>query len=90
MLIESAGVWSVHAFGVRRAIDADLVEKPPGGSDWIHEVKFDGYRSHMVIDEDGRRIFTRRGLDWTSKYREELTRTLEIESFAWVPKTARP
>ena len=47
-----------------------LVEKPPEGGDWIHEVKFDGYRSQMVIDDDGVRIFTRRGLDWTSKYHD--------------------
>ncbi|MER9729836.1 ATP-dependent DNA ligase [Mesorhizobium sp. M0217] len=47
-----------------------LVEKPPEGDGWIHEVKFDGYRSQMIIDEDGTRIFTRRGLDWTSKYRD--------------------
>ena len=47
-----------------------LVEKPPEGDDWIHEVKFDGYRSQIIIDEDGTRIFTRRGRDWTSKYRD--------------------
>src|SRR4051812_42002362 len=47
-----------------------LVEKPPEGDAWIHEVKFDGYRSQIVRDADGVRIFTRRGLDWTSKYRD--------------------
>ncbi|RUW62116.1 ATP-dependent DNA ligase [Mesorhizobium sp. M7A.F.Ca.US.008.03.1.1] len=47
-----------------------LVEKPPEGGDWLHEVKFDGYRSQLVIDAGGPRIFTRRGLDWTSKYRD--------------------
>jgi bifunctional non-homologous end joining protein LigD len=47
-----------------------LVEKPPEGHDWIHEVKFDGYRSQMIIDEEGTRIFTRRGLDWTAKFRD--------------------
>jgi DNA ligase D-like protein (predicted ligase) len=47
-----------------------LVEKPPEGDGWIHEVKFDGYRSQMIIDDEGVRIFTRRGLDWTSKYRD--------------------
>ncbi len=31
-----------------------LVDKPPEGDGWIHEVKFDGYRSQLVIDEDGR------------------------------------
>ena len=42
-----------------------LVAKPPEGDGWIHEVKFDGYRSQMVIDKADVRIFTRRGLDWT-------------------------
>ena len=46
-----------------------LVEKPPEGDDWIHEVKFDGYRSQIVKDASGVRVFTRRGLDWTTKYR---------------------
>ena len=59
-----------------------LVEKPPEGDDWIHEVKFDGYRSQIVIDEDGTRIFTRRGLDWTAKYRDlaEAAKALDVES----------
>ncbi|TPL30157.1 ATP-dependent DNA ligase [Mesorhizobium sp. B2-4-7] len=59
-----------------------LVEKPPEGDDWIHEVKFDGYRSQIIKDETGVRIFTRRGLDWTAKYRD-LARTaagLDVES----------
>ncbi|RUX96132.1 MULTISPECIES: ATP-dependent DNA ligase [unclassified Mesorhizobium] len=45
-----------------------LVEKPPEGDGWIHEVKFDGYRSQIIIDHDVR-IFTRNGLNWTTKYR---------------------
>ncbi|RNJ42429.1 ATP-dependent DNA ligase [Mesorhizobium erdmanii] len=45
-----------------------LVEKPPEGDNWIHEVKFDGYRSQMIVDEDGTRIYTRNGHDWTAKY----------------------
>ncbi|MER8899666.1 hypothetical protein [Mesorhizobium sp. M0676] len=45
-----------------------LVEKPPEGEGWTHEVKFDGYRSQMAIDEDGTRIYTRNGHDWTAKY----------------------
>ncbi|SIT53177.1 hypothetical protein BQ8794_100068 [Mesorhizobium prunaredense] len=47
-----------------------LVEKPPEGEGWIHEVKFDGYRSPMIIDAGGVRICTRRGVDWTAKYRD--------------------
>ena len=47
-----------------------LVEQPREGDDWIHEVKFDGYRSQLIIDEDGIRIYRRKGYDWTSKYRD--------------------
>ncbi|MBM2712746.1 hypothetical protein JQK88_16120 [Mesorhizobium caraganae] len=46
-----------------------LVEKPPEGDEWIHEVKFNGYRSQIIIDHDVR-IFTRNGHDWTAKYRD--------------------
>ncbi|MDG4885345.1 ATP-dependent DNA ligase [Mesorhizobium sp. WSM4884] len=47
-----------------------LVDRPPEGDRWIHEVKFDGFRSQIVRDDDGVRIFTRRGFDWTAKYRD--------------------
>ena len=59
-----------------------LVDKPPEGDGWIHEVKFDGYRSQIVRDADGVRIFTRRGLDWTAKYRDlaQAAGELEVES----------
>ncbi|ESX99875.1 ATP-dependent DNA ligase [Mesorhizobium sp. LNJC398B00] len=55
-----------------------LVEKPPEGDGWTHEVKFDGYRSQMIIDEDGTRIYTRRGLDWTTKYRDIVAASAEL------------
>ncbi|RUX45356.1 ATP-dependent DNA ligase [Mesorhizobium sp. M4A.F.Ca.ET.050.02.1.1] len=45
-----------------------LVDRPPEGDGWIHEVKFDGYRSQIIIDDAEVRIFTRRGLNWTAKY----------------------
>ncbi|ANT53278.1 ATP-dependent DNA ligase [Mesorhizobium amorphae] len=59
-----------------------LVDKPPEGDGWLHEVKFDGYRSQIVRDAGGVRIFTRRGLDWRSKYRDlaKAAGELEVES----------
>lgn len=45
-----------------------LVDKPPEGSDWIHEIKYDGYRTQIVISGKKARAYTRRGLDWTKKY----------------------
>ena len=56
-----------------------LFEKPPEGGDWIHEVKLDGYRSQIVKDADGVRVFTRRGLDWTAKYRDIASAASELE-----------
>jgi bifunctional non-homologous end joining protein LigD len=44
-----------------------LVRTPPAGPDWLHEVKFDGYRMLSVIDAGNVRIHTRRGLDWTPR-----------------------
>ncbi|RWJ80639.1 MAG: ATP-dependent DNA ligase [Mesorhizobium sp.] len=59
-----------------------LVDKPPEGDAWIHEVKFDGYRSQIIIDEAGVRVFTRNGMDWTAKYPDlvETAKRLVVES----------
>ncbi|MER9024939.1 ATP-dependent DNA ligase [Mesorhizobium sp. M0815] len=56
-----------------------LVAKPPQGGGWSHEVKFDGYRSQIIIDAGRARIFTRRGLDWTSKYRDLAAAAKEMD-----------
>jgi ATP-dependent DNA ligase len=45
-----------------------LVEEPPEGPDWLHEIKFDGYRMHARLDQGAIRLLTRTGLDWTHKY----------------------
>jgi bifunctional non-homologous end joining protein LigD len=47
---------------------AKLVEKAPDGPDWLHEIKFDGYRMHARLDAGRAQILTRRGNDWTDKY----------------------
>ena len=47
---------------------AKLVEKAPDGSDWLHEIKFDGYRMHARFDRGRVQILTRRGNVWTEKY----------------------
>src|SRR5580704_4889207 len=45
-----------------------LVERPPSGKDWVHEVKFDGYRMQLRIENGGATLKTRKGLDWTEKF----------------------
>jgi bifunctional non-homologous end joining protein LigD len=48
---------------------ASLAERPPGGAGWLHEIKFDGYRLQAEIDRGRVTLRTRRGLDWTEKFR---------------------
>jgi ATP-dependent DNA ligase len=45
-----------------------LVDAPPEGPGWLHEIKFDGYRMHARLDQGAVRLLTRTGLDWTHKY----------------------
>lgn len=49
---------------------AQLVTQPPKGPDWVHEVKYDGYRIQAHIQNGEVRLYTRRGLNWTEKYSE--------------------
>jgi bifunctional non-homologous end joining protein LigD len=42
--------------------------KVPSHSDWIHEVKQDGFRLIVSRDGDRVRLFTRNGYDWSSRY----------------------
>lgn len=45
-----------------------LVGEPPEGDGWIHEIKFDGYRTQIVIDRKGVRAFSRNGHNWSDRY----------------------
>jgi bifunctional non-homologous end joining protein LigD len=45
---------------------ASLVKTPPEGDDWLHEIKYDGYRMGCAITPDGVRLTSRNGLDYTS------------------------
>jgi bifunctional non-homologous end joining protein LigD len=48
-----------------------LVEEAPSGDDWIHELKFDGYRVQARLKRDGRKnrveLVTRTGQNWAEK-----------------------
>jgi bifunctional non-homologous end joining protein LigD len=49
---------------------ASKVERVPSGERWIHEIKFDGYRVQLHIASDDIKVFTRRGNDWTKRFRK--------------------
>ena len=45
-----------------------LVDRPPAGPGWGHEIKFDGYRVQLNVREGRATLRTRKGLDWTGKF----------------------
>ncbi len=47
-----------------------LLERPPSGAGWAHEVKFDGYRMQLRVEAGEARLRTRKGLDWTERFPE--------------------
>jgi bifunctional non-homologous end joining protein LigD len=49
---------------------ATLADKAPQGPDWLHEIKYDGYRLLTRIEGAKARLITRGGLDWTTKFPE--------------------
>ncbi|OWV69147.1 DNA ligase [Rhizobium sp. R339] len=74
--------------GARKAILPDFIEpalaklkpKPPAGDRWIHEIKFDGYRLQVRIEDGDVRMLTRSGLDWTKKFGKDV-----LDAFAALP-----
>lgn len=51
---------------------ATLTDELPKGKEWVHELKFDGYRTLAYINGDDIRLYTRTGLDWTKKFQSLL------------------
>jgi bifunctional non-homologous end joining protein LigD len=47
---------------------ATLVDGPPAGPGWLHEIKFDRYRTLCRIDNKEARLYTRNNFDWTGRY----------------------
>ncbi len=48
---------------------AKLVDRPPDYAGWGHEVKFDGYRAQLRVEKGDAVIRTRKGLDWTDRFK---------------------
>ena len=45
-----------------------LVEVPPEGDEWIHEIKYDGYRTQLLIERGRALACTRNAFDWSANY----------------------
>jgi ATP-dependent DNA ligase len=50
-----------------------LVDVAPSADGWLHEIKQDGYRTELIVEGGMARAFTRRGLDWTDRYKALVT-----------------
>jgi bifunctional non-homologous end joining protein LigD len=48
---------------------ATLYDQPPSGSDWLHEIKLDGYRMQARLDHGKVRLLTRKQQDWTHRFK---------------------
>jgi bifunctional non-homologous end joining protein LigD len=60
-------VRAVISYDPQKAL---LVDKPPAGKRWIHELKLDGYRMGVAVHGKSVRIFSRRGNEYTDAYPE--------------------
>ena len=59
---------------------ATLVKEPPSGDEWLHELKFDGYRMLCRIDGGQVTLWSRNGKEWTEKFQNviEAIRSLRV------------
>jgi bifunctional non-homologous end joining protein LigD len=69
------GIKAPHPGFIEPAL-ASSIERVPSGARWVHEIKFDGYRVQVQIRDAAVKVFTRRGNDWTNRFRK-------IASDAW-------
>jgi bifunctional non-homologous end joining protein LigD len=60
---------SLPPFGSIEPELATLVKSVPSAGPWVYEIKYDGYRAVAWLDDGEVRIASRRGLDWTDKFR---------------------
>ncbi|WP_063799702.1 non-homologous end-joining DNA ligase [Bradyrhizobium jicamae] len=47
---------------------ATLKSKAPNGGQWLHEIKYDGYRVQVHVNGGRKKVYTRNGLDWTKRF----------------------
>jgi len=47
---------------------ATLADVPPAGDEWVHEIKYDGYRALCRLEDGRAHLFTRSGQDWTDRF----------------------
>src|SRR5438034_3982554 len=59
---------------------ATLVDTAPEGDEWLHELKFDGYRIGCRIDGRTVSLISRNGKDWTDHFPEVDRKSTRLNS----------
>src|SRR5262245_7166 len=58
---------------------ATVVNQPPQGPEWLHEIKFDGYRLLGFLASGAQRLRTRNRKDWTLRFPSLVTSLQELK-----------
>jgi bifunctional non-homologous end joining protein LigD len=61
---------------------AEAREVPPSNDQWVHEIKLDGYRLQLRINNGTVNCYTRRGYDWANRFPSLVSaaRKLDVET----------
>ena len=52
-----------------------LAKMPPAGPDWLHEVKFDGWRMQLHVEDGAATLYSKNGTDYTNAFEHFATRS---------------
>jgi bifunctional non-homologous end joining protein LigD len=59
---------------------ATLVDHVPVGDRWLHELKYDGYRTLLAIGGGEGRAYTRSGLDWSDRFAGLIAEAVKLDA----------
>jgi bifunctional non-homologous end joining protein LigD len=48
--------------------DPTLRQRAPAGDDWLYEIKADGYRAQLHVNDGAVKAYSRTGLNWTDQF----------------------
>src|SRR4051794_10605184 len=63
-----AGARKTAIPGYIEPCDPTLRESPPRGADWVYEIKADGYRAQLHLEDREVKVYSRAGYDWTEQF----------------------
>ena len=63
---------------------ATLVDHVPSGSSWMHEIKYDGYRTLIAVGGGKAKAYTRTGLDWSDRFAPIVKAAGQLEGSALI------